>query len=79
MNQIQQTQGPTQQPQEELNVWLRAVDIYAARDDDEHAHNLEDALYIDVLQAIANGAPNAAELARDALRTQDIDFSRCAS
>lgn len=78
MSEIQQARDSAQEPQE-LNVWLRAVDIYAARHDDEHAHNLEDALYLDVLRAIADGAPNAAELARDALRTQEINFSRNAS
>ena len=44
--------------------------------DDEAAHGLEDALHLDVLAAIAEGAPYAAELAMQALATQRIRFSR---
>jgi hypothetical protein len=44
------------------------------------AHADEDALYLDVLTAIANGAENPAELALAALKTRDIDFARwCAA
>ncbi|WP_433701746.1 hypothetical protein [Nocardiopsis sp. CA-288880] len=54
----------------------RVARIEANRDDDETAHSMEDDLYTDVLKAIAGGAPNATELAREALRTVDIDFAR---
>lgn len=47
-----------------------------AVDDDEAAHIREDALRRDVLSAIADGAPNAAELAREALATSKIKFAR---
>lgn len=46
------------------------------RSDDEAAHAEEDTLHQDVLQAIADGAPNPAELAQEALKTGDIDFAR---
>ncbi len=39
-------------------------------------HAAEDQLHSDVLQAIADGAPNGAELAAEALKTRDLDFSR---
>lgn len=47
--------------------------------DDEMAHIKEDNLHRAVLGAIANGAPNAADLAREALKTEEIQFSptRC--
>lgn len=44
--------------------------------DDERAHSMEDDLHQDVLAEIANGAPNAAELAREALLTLGIEFAR---
>lgn len=44
--------------------------------DDESKHADEDELYADVLQAIADGAPDAAKLARAALKTKDLNFSR---
>jgi len=48
----------------------------AAQDDDEQQHAQEDRLHRDVLKAIADGAPNAAELASAALKTIDLDFDR---
>jgi hypothetical protein len=57
-------------------IRTRVARIEAIRHDDEVAHSMEDDLYADVLRAIANGAENAAELAREALRTGDIDFAR---
>lgn len=57
-------------------IRTRVARIEANRDDDETAHSQEDDLYTDVLRAIADGAPNASELAREALRTVDIDFAR---
>lgn len=50
--------------------------IRADASDDERAHGNEDVLHQRVLRAIADGADNAPELAREALRTLDIDFSR---
>lgn len=44
--------------------------------DDEALHSQEDSLWGEVLEAIANGAPDAAGLAREAIRTNDLDFSR---
>lgn len=57
-------------------IHTRIARIYANRSDDEAAHAAEDDLHTDVLKAIADGAPNSAELAREALRTKDIDFAR---
>jgi len=58
------------------DVMERIAQIHADAGDDERQHELEDALYVSVLQAIAQGAPNAAELAAAALKTQDMSFSR---
>jgi hypothetical protein len=44
--------------------------------DPEEAHGLEDALWSDVLRAIAEGAENPRELAAEALTTEDIAFPR---
>ena len=48
--------------------------------DDEAAHSAEDALHIDVLEAIANGDISGLlhirDAARTALLTRDIDFQR---
>jgi hypothetical protein len=45
--------------------------------DDEAAHGMEDALWADVLEAIASGAAEEpAALARAALATLDIEFAR---
>lgn len=39
--------------------------------------NLKECLHLDdVLRAIADGAPNAADLAREALKTKELQFSR---
>lgn len=54
----------------------RVRQIEARAGDDEGAHSEEDRLRGDVLRAIAGGNPNAAELARIALLTDDIEFSR---
>lgn len=54
----------------------RVLRIAAASGDDEHQHSSEDDLYRDVLRAIADGAPNAAELATAALKSQTLHFSR---
>lgn len=45
--------------------------------DDEYAHSCEDALHQDVLQHIADKAPEPwASLAREALKTDQIKFER---
>lgn len=44
--------------------------------DDESAHAKEDELHQEVLKAIAECAENAADLARAALLTKDLDFAR---
>jgi hypothetical protein len=42
----------------------------------ELAHEMEDALYLAVLGAIASGAPDPGELARAALVSQRYEFER---
>ena len=44
--------------------------------DDEAAHSQEDRLYADVLRYLAAGLGEAAELAREALKTEEIAFGR---
>jgi hypothetical protein len=44
--------------------------------DSEVAHGLENALRLEVLRAIADGAENPAALAREALETQHLNFER---
>lgn len=58
--------------------WVREkiAEIKAVRRDDEKAHAEEDALRAEVLHAIASGASNPRELAKEALTTDDIDFGR---
>ncbi len=52
--------------------------IRAMRFDDEMAHNAEDELHQRVLAAIADGNTGdpPAVLAREALKTRDIEFAR---
>ena len=54
----------------------RILAIKTDRGDDESQHHAEDDLYEDVLQAIADGASNASELAKATLATKVIDFAR---
>lgn len=49
---------------------------YRQERDDEGAHCTEDAIRHDVLAAIAGGAPDAPALAAEALKTDDLEFSR---
>ena len=44
--------------------------------DPEHFHSLEDAIWQNTLEAIADGAPNAQALAKVALQTTELDFER---
>lgn len=61
---------------------LKRVEAIAAQEhasgvwDDETAHGMEDALWADVLRAIAAGDADAPALARAALTTQEMNFSR---
>ena len=57
-------------------VRAAVAQIAKCADDYERAHGKEDDLHEAVLQAIADGAENAAELAREALKTADIEFAR---
>jgi hypothetical protein len=60
-----------------LHVYQALVRIgNAARDDAEKAHALEDELYRDVLTEIAKHENDAGELARAALRSRELNFSR---
>jgi hypothetical protein len=55
----------------------RVEAIRAARGDDERAHMLEDALYSDILAAIASGGcTRPEECCTEALKTQEIEFAR---
>ena len=54
----------------------QVANIRAVAGDDEAAHSWEDQLRQSVLEAIANGADNPADLARAALKTSDIEFAR---
>jgi hypothetical protein len=60
--------------------WVRgqvaAVQREAGRGYNDLAHETEDSLREAVLQMIAGGASDPAELAREALRTVDIGFRR---
>lgn len=52
---------------------IRAV---SEQPDAELAHSEEDALYEEVLRAVAGGHPDAAALARAALETKKLKFDR---
>lgn len=58
------------------DVRNRVATINTLRWDDETAHGEEDDLYEAVLRVIADGAANAPELAREALKTKTIRFAR---
>ena len=57
-------------------VKIRIKAIAAVADDDEVAHRMEDELFRDVLEAIADGAVHGPALAAMVLETDDIDFNR---
>lgn len=44
--------------------------------DDEKAHGAEDDLFRDVLKAIAKGSKKSQELAREALKSLEVRFTR---
>lgn len=60
----------------QAEVRRQLQDIKRIADDDESAHGSEDALHQEVLQAVADGHPDAMKLAKLALKTQDIRFAR---
>ena len=55
---------------------VEIIRLKAKEIDDEAAHGREDDLHHDVLRAIADGAHNPKLLARAALKTLDLKFSR---
>jgi hypothetical protein len=59
-----------------VEVRRRVAVINALSQDSEGAHVAEDELYIDVLEAIADGAENPQGLAEEALRANDLDYLR---
>ncbi len=59
-----------------VEVKERVDKIAAIKHDDEESHLAEDALHRDVLKAIAEGCPNPAELAAEALKTVELKFER---
>lgn len=59
---------------DELHAAIDALEAVTA--DDEMAHSEEDRIHREVLEGIANGAPNPAGLAALALKTRELDFSR---
>lgn len=52
------------------------VEEIKVSDDNEDMHGAEDALWEEVLHAIAQDATNAAALAQAALRTTELEFTR---
>ena len=60
------------------DVRAKVAEIDAIKNDDERAHSMEDDLYADVLNDIAEGMSGrcAAALAAEALKTVRIDFAR---
>lgn len=61
------------------SVAARVVKIDRASADDEHAHALEDALYLAVLREIARGKRTPADcvlMSREAIKAHDISFAR---
>ena len=58
---------------------IESVKQMAAEQDDAKAHGMEDDLHVEVLEAIASGATNPEVLARTALMTRQIKFSRWTS
>jgi hypothetical protein len=58
------------------DVTQKVAEIMACAGDFDAAHGLEDKLFEAVLEAVAAGAPNAAELAAAALTSKKLDFAR---
>ena len=70
----QAAEGGGQMTTRDIQIWLE--EIQASVGDDERAHGLEDALFVAVLRAIAEGSPNAQELAKEALIITKFGFER---
>lgn len=68
--------GETMEPVMNVAEVKRRIQEIADAEDNERQHLMEDALYKDVLQAIADGAANPLELAREVLEVKDLDFVR---
>lgn len=60
---------------EEALERLGRISVRGANDC-ENAHKEESKFLHDILQVIANGAPNAQELAQIALKSDDLEFDR---
>jgi hypothetical protein len=58
----------------ELKKEIKKIKVCAH--DDESAHSSEDRLRHAVLEEIARGNKNGRELAKEVLKTSDIDFAR---
>jgi hypothetical protein len=58
------------------DVVKRVEDIRNSAGDDEKQHSKEGDLYLDLIKFYAN---NGCELAKEALKTQKLDFSRWCS
>lgn len=58
------------------DVRNRLATIAGEAGDPEIAHSEQDRLDFAVLSAIAQGSPNAVELATEALKADEIDFPR---
>jgi len=61
---------------EDVKRFLRKVEKFAEEDDFEAAHSTEIDLWYVVLRAVAGGAENAQELAKEALKSQELEFGR---
>lgn len=55
---------------------VKSTAIHARNGDDEYAHRAEKKAWEMALAAIEAGAPNARELAKEALKTKSIEFAR---
>lgn len=69
------------QPAIDVDLWVRRAtinlrDMLEAKKDDEAAHRWRDAIYIRVLKWTAEGRPQAAVMASQALESETLRFSR---
>lgn len=62
----------------EIRARVEVLGHMARAKDHEAAHAQEDQIWGDVLAEIAGGHPYPAALAREALKTKDVDFNRWA-
>lgn len=61
---------------DDVRARVAEIERIGSERDYEMAHGKEDDLREDVLRAIADGSPIAADLAREALATSQLDFAR---